>query len=429
MAQRLAATEPCTMRASAASINVQPRLPRRSVVVTPVRAAAKPVAGNTTVNPEAQRQQLALRTTALFSGAMLATFSAAGAALAGEVMTGGSGSVDVSSLLPGVDPTLLFGGVAVLGGGAVIAGAVNAVSGGSKVKSTTPESVLEAVEQEPKVVILDIRPKEVVKQEGSPDIKKRRPVAVPFTQIIDEEVVVVEGWAEKAKNAIKPDSIVILLDTAGKDAPRAGKALAEVVEEVEDIFFVGGGAQGWKESGAPWKEPSKGLSLPSLSLPNLSSLKADALLGEGLDSVAEGLKTTPDAVKGALTVGGLVLGGALLLTEVEVLLQLVGVVAAGQFLATRLLFAKDRAQTIKEVKELVDSKIAAGSAGEDLKKLATTVLEIKVKNPPTGTTKISAGMLGTTPKAAAATAGEPAAAPAPAPAPAKAAAIICAKCA
>ncbi len=48
--------------------------------------------------------------------------------------------------------------------------------------------------------------------------------------------------------------------------------------------------------------------------------------------------------------GAVVGAGALLLSQVEVLLELVGVVAAGRFLTTRLLFAQDREQTINEVK-------------------------------------------------------------------------------
>lgn len=51
-----------------------------------------------------------------------------------------------------------------------------------------------------------------------------------------------------------------------------------------------------------------------------------------------------------LAAGAVAGAAALLLTEVEALLELVGVVAAGRFLTTKLLFAKDREETISELK-------------------------------------------------------------------------------
>lgn len=95
-------------------------------------------------------------------------------------------------------------------------------------------------------------------------------------------------------------------------------------------------------SEAPWKKAAPALSLPSL--PNFASL------GTSLDEFAEDFKANPTLLKGALAVGAVVGAGALLLSQVEVLLELVGVVAAGRFLTTRLLFAQDREQTLSEVK-------------------------------------------------------------------------------
>ena len=50
-------------------------------------------------------------------------------------------------------------------------------------------------------------------------------------------------------------------------------------------------------------------------------------------------------------------------------------VVALQFLGKRLLFAEDRQQTFNDLKMLITDKIAAGQAGEDLKRLAEKVLD------------------------------------------------------
>jgi hypothetical protein len=54
-------------------------------------------------------------------------------------------------------------------------------------------------------------------------------------------------------------------------------------------------------------------------------------------------------------------------------MQIVGVVGSVQFLASRLLFAEDRQKTLDDVKYLIREKIDAGTAGDDMRKLAETV--------------------------------------------------------
>jgi hypothetical protein len=56
--------------------------------------------------------------------------------------------------------------------------------------------------------------------------------------------------------------------------------------------------------------------------------------------------------------------------------QVVGVIYAVQFLARRLVFAEDRAQTFGDIQRLLKDKIAAGEAGADLRRLADTVLAV-----------------------------------------------------
>jgi hypothetical protein len=62
--------------------------------------------------------------------------------------------------------------------------------------------------------------------------------------------------------------------------------------------------------------------------------------------------------------------------------QVVGVVGSIQFLASRLLFAEDRQKTLDDVKFLIREKIDAGTAGDDLRKLAETVCVQILLHPP-----------------------------------------------
>ena len=62
------------------------------------------------------------------------------------------------------------------------------------------------------------------------------------------------------------------------------------------------------------------------------------------------LQSKPTLTKAGLAVGVIGAAGVLLFNEVEVVLELLGVAAVGNFLAKRVLFAKDREQTVEEFK-------------------------------------------------------------------------------
>ena len=135
------------------------------------------------------------------------------------------------------------------------------------------------------------------------------------------------------------------------------------------IAFVADGAEGprgWKASGAPWRAPSRGLTL------DLSALKN---VGGAVDSLAEDFKAAPTAAKAGIAVAALVAGATLLFQEAETVLEIAGLVAAGQFAAKRLVFASDRQRTADELSELVDAKIGVAEAGADLKRVADALLE------------------------------------------------------
>eukprot|EP01023_Acetabularia_acetabulum_P006670 TRINITY_DN12797_c0_g1_i1.p4 TRINITY_DN12797_c0_g1~~TRINITY_DN12797_c0_g1_i1.p4 ORF type:complete len:176 (+),score=52.64 TRINITY_DN12797_c0_g1_i1:735-1262(+) len=92
-------------------------------------------------------------------------------------------------------------------------------------------------------------------------------------------------------------------------------------------------------------------------------------------ALQEQYKKNPTFFNGVLAVAGVAGATTLLFTEVETLLEVVGVVGAIQFIGTKLLFAKDRKKTLAQFRELLNDKIAAGDAGKDLKRLADALLE------------------------------------------------------
>lgn len=145
------------------------------------------------------------------------------------------------------------------------------------------------------------------------------------------------------------------------------KAAAKDIQDSFDIsklYIVDGGAAEWSEV-APWRSPSKGLSLPSVDLKNV---------GQSINQLADDFKEAPSITKAGIATGAMIGAGVLLFNEAEVILELAGLVAVGQFLL-KLVFADERAKTISEIKTLVDEKVAIQDVGDDLNKIATVLLE------------------------------------------------------
>ena len=62
------------------------------------------------------------------------------------------------------------------------------------------------------------------------------------------------------------------------------------------------------------------------------------------------MQSKPTLTKGALAVGALGAAAVVLFNEAEIVLEVLGVAAAGNFVARKLLFAKDRDQTVDQIK-------------------------------------------------------------------------------
>ena len=315
------------------------------------------------------------------SAIFLANAGAASAALADQLSisypevtlpavdaSAASAASDIASLFSD-NPLLIGGGAALVAIPVAIGAFLNSGAGAGGVKATNVERTLQALAEDPRVVLVDIRSKADIKAQGSPDLKsvKRSPTSLPFTSVVKGEVVVDEKFADKLGRLrnIKEDSLVILLDADGRVAKKAAAAVADVVEKV---YYVQGGAEAWAETG-PWKQPGAGLSfsLPSVNL-NLKSV------GANINELAEDFKKAPSLTKAGLAAGALFGAAFLLANEVEVILELAGILAAGNFLL-KFVFADEREKTLTEIRTLVDEKVAIKEVGSDLNKIAKAVLE------------------------------------------------------
>ncbi|KAL0712443.1 hypothetical protein Bca4012_019421 [Brassica carinata] len=119
------------------------------------------------------------------------------------------------------------------------------------------------------------------------------------------------------------------------------------------------GPRGWLNSGLPWIEPKKTLSLDLSSLTDSIS----GVFGESADGVSVAI--------GVAAAAGL---SALAFTEIETILQLLGSAALVQLAGKKLLFAEDRKQTLKQVDEFLNTKIAPKELVDELKDIGKALL-------------------------------------------------------
>ncbi|KAK8284421.1 hypothetical protein V6Z12_D08G159000 [Gossypium hirsutum] len=117
------------------------------------------------------------------------------------------------------------------------------------------------------------------------------------------------------------------------------------------------GPRGWVNSGLPWIQPKKGLDLS-----NLTEAFAEAF-GEGSD----GLSVTV----GIAAAAGL---GLLAFSEIETILQLLGSAAIVQLVSKKFLYAENRKQTLKQVDEFLNTKVAPKELVDDVKQIGAALL-------------------------------------------------------
>lgn len=217
--------------------------------------------------------------------------------------------------------------------------------------------------------LVDIRLAEDVNAEGSPDLRSLKKRVYQVSYSVDQEdaaAAVVKKLKAKLK---KPEETTLyILDRFEGSSLAVAKLATE--EGFKAAYAVKGGAEGpngWRSSELPWLEPRKAFKL------DINSIK------EVLDSTLG-----PDSVvPTAMGVAAAAAAGVVVFSEAETAMQLVGSAALLQLFVKKFLFAKDRKETIKQIQELLDTKVAPQALVDDMKSigksLASTAEEVSTQ--------------------------------------------------
>lgn len=204
--------------------------------------------------------------------------------------------------------------------------------------------------------LLDIRPLKESRDVGSPDIKGfgKKPVSIAYN---GEDK---PGFLTKLSLKFKEpeNTTLFIMDKFDGNS----ELVAELVTAngFKAAYAVKDGAEGprgWVNSGLPWIQPKKGLDLS-----NLTEAFAEAF-GEGSD----GLSVTV----GIAAAAGL---GLLAFSEIETILQLLGSAAIVQLVSKKFLYAENRKQTLKQVDEFLNTKVAPTELVDDVKQIGAALL-------------------------------------------------------
>ncbi|GMI69583.1 thylakoid rhodanese-like [Hibiscus trionum] len=203
--------------------------------------------------------------------------------------------------------------------------------------------------------LLDIRGAKEFREAGGPDIRGfgKKPVSIAFK--VEDKPVFLKKLALKFNEPEKA-TLFIMDKFDGNSELVAELVTANGFKAAYAVKDGAEGPQGWMNSGLPWIPPKKGLDLS-----NLTETLSGAL-GEG-----DGLSVT----LGLAAATGL---GLLAFSEVETVLQLVGSAAIIQLLSKKLLFAEDRKQTLKQIDEFLNTKVAPKELVDDIKEIGVAIL-------------------------------------------------------
>ncbi|XP_044492875.1 rhodanese-like domain-containing protein 4, chloroplastic isoform X1 [Mangifera indica] len=272
---------------------------------------------------------------------------------------------DVSGILDTVisfgteNPAIVAGGVTILAVPLILSLVLN------KPKPWGVESAKNAyakLGEDGSAQLLDIRPPVDFRQVGSPDVRGlgKKPVSIAYK---GEDK---PGFLKKLSLKFKEPENTTLFILDKFDGNSGLVAELVTVNGFKAAYAIKDGAEGprgWMNSGLPWMPARKALSL------DLSSLteSIDGIFGEASD----GLPVT----LGIAAATGL---GLLAFTEVETILQLLGSAAIVQFVGKKLLFAEDRKETLKQVDEFLNTKVAPKELVDEIKEIGRALLPTPV---------------------------------------------------
>lgn len=253
---------------------------------------------------------------------------------------------------------------------------------GSTGTSGISPSNLESLLKDKNTLIVDIRSRNEVQEMGSPVWKgaaaRRR--SFPYTKRTKdggEQILPNFGEAFAKQKGTNAETKIVLFDGFGQNAASAAKEINKATGL--SVSYVSGGASALQASGIEWKTASEGV---SLSFPKFD------LSGLDLDKVAETYKERPTLFNTGLAASAFAAAGIFLFNEFDIILEAVGLLGGVNIYLRKFFFAEDREKTLRELRSLFDDKIVPKEAGDDLKKLATAILETP-KSPSETTTTFS----------------------------------------
>ncbi|GMI85877.1 thylakoid rhodanese-like [Hibiscus trionum] len=204
--------------------------------------------------------------------------------------------------------------------------------------------------------LLDIRPLKELKEIGSPDIRGlgKKPVSIAYN---GEDK---SGFLKKLSLKFKEpeNTTFFIIDKFDGNSELVAELVT--VNGFKAAYAVkdgADGARGWVNSGLPWITPKKGFDLG-----NLTETFTEAF-GEGSDGLSVAV--------GIAAAAGL---GFLVFSELETILQLLGSVAIVQIVSQKLLFSEERKQTLQQVGEFINTKVAPTELVDDVKQIGVALL-------------------------------------------------------
>ncbi|KAG4938069.1 hypothetical protein JHK86_044210 [Glycine max] len=279
----------------------------------------------------------------------------------------GAGDFDVNGFVESVtgfateNPAILAGGVAVLAVPLVLSQVLF-----KKPKAWGVESAKNAYAKlgaDGNAQLLDIRALVEIRQVGSPDVGglKKKAVSIPYKG--DDKPGFLKKLALKFKEP--ENTTLFILDKFDGNSELVAELVT--VNGFKAAYAIKDGAEGprgWKSSGLPWIEPRKTLSFDNLT-----------------DAISEAIGDTTDGVAVTLGVAAAAAGLSLLaFSEIESILQVVGSAALIQFASKKLLFAEDREQTVKQLGEFLNTKVAPKELVDEIKDIGKALLPSSTDN-------------------------------------------------
>ncbi|KAL3829743.1 hypothetical protein ACJIZ3_018545 [Penstemon smallii] len=273
-----------------------------------------------------------------------------------------SSASDIDGLISFVseNPIIIGGGVAILAVPLVVSRLL------SKPKPwgvETAKAAYAKLGDDVTAQLLDIRSPTEIKQVGSPDIRglKKKPLGVVYKG--DDKPGFLNKLSLKFKEP-ENTTLFILDKFDGNSELVAELVTANGFKTAYAIKDGAEGPRGWMNSGLPWILPKKTL---SLDLSNLTDAIGGAF-GEASDAV-------PLTLGVAAAAAGL---GLLAFTEVETILQILGSAAIVQFVSKKVLFAEDRKQTVKQLEEILNTKVVPNELVGDIQQIGRALLPLSV---------------------------------------------------